>query len=210
MNLSKARAQAVVDFLLAKGIDAGRLSAMGYGETQPIASNGTNEGRQLNRRTEFLITDIKTDHKLTSINDSLLAVKGMHSNDKNFIAKLNPVALFDTKPVSGQLLPSEVHFPYNEGKVITDYSKRKLDKVVDLLFQYPEIKIQVKGYSDATELNLSPTITESRIKTVTEYLLERGITSDRLVTSDKSKKSSSKGKSEESDIKNRRVEFFVL
>ncbi|MBY0425073.1 MAG: OmpA family protein, partial [Cytophagales bacterium] len=209
MNLSKERAQAVVDFLLKKGIDPTRLTAMGYGETQPIASNGTDQGRQMNRRTEFLITDIKTDHKLTSINDSLLAVKGMHSNDKNFISKINPIALFDTKPISGQLLPSEVHFPFNEGKVITDYSKRKLDKVVDLMYSYPEIKLQVQAYSDATESASNPNITENRVKTVIEYILEKGITSDRLLKSSV-KGTKSNNKSTESDVKNRRVEFLVL
>lgn len=208
MNLSKERAEAVVNYLLTHGIDASRLTAVGYGETQPIASNGTDQGRQLNRRTEFLITDIKTDHKLTSINDSLLAVKGMHSNDKNFIAKINPIALFDKKPISGQFLPGDVHFPFNEGKLITDFSKRKLDKVIDMLYDYPEIKLQLKGFADATELNTNANITDQRIKTVTDYLLEKGITSNRISKGESTKKSSSKNA--DSDVKNRRVEFLVL
>lgn len=55
MKLSASRAQAVVDYLVSKGIDKGRLSSKGYGETKPIATNDTEEGRQLNRRTEFEI-----------------------------------------------------------------------------------------------------------------------------------------------------------
>ncbi len=55
LKLSQNRAQAVVDYLTQHGIDKGRLTAMGYGETKPIATNDTDEGRQLNRRTEFEI-----------------------------------------------------------------------------------------------------------------------------------------------------------
>lgn len=56
LTLSQDRAEAVMNWLIAKGIDAGRLSAKGYGETVPLASNATAAGRQENRRTEFLIT----------------------------------------------------------------------------------------------------------------------------------------------------------
>ncbi len=54
-KLSQARAQSVVDYLISKGISADRVIAKGYGKTQPVASNDTDEGRQLNRRTEFKI-----------------------------------------------------------------------------------------------------------------------------------------------------------
>ncbi|MEZ4956112.1 MAG: OmpA family protein [Saprospiraceae bacterium] len=53
--LSQTRAQAVYDFLTGKGIAAGRLNPKGYGQTKPIDSNDTEEGRQKNRRTEFQI-----------------------------------------------------------------------------------------------------------------------------------------------------------
>jgi outer membrane protein OmpA-like peptidoglycan-associated protein len=60
-KLSEARAQAVVDYLISKGIAKERLIAKGYGESLPVAPNtnadGTDnpEGRQLNRRTEFKV-----------------------------------------------------------------------------------------------------------------------------------------------------------
>lgn len=54
-TLSQDRAQAVVDYLKGKGISSGRMTAMGYGSTKPIASNGSADGRQQNRRTEFEI-----------------------------------------------------------------------------------------------------------------------------------------------------------
>ncbi len=54
-KLSESRAQSVVDFLLSKGIEKARLTFAGYGFDQPIAPNDTEEGRQLNRRTEFKV-----------------------------------------------------------------------------------------------------------------------------------------------------------
>jgi NitT/TauT family transport system substrate-binding protein len=53
-KLSKRRAQAIVDYLISRGIDAGRLVAKGNGSTRPVASNKTPEGRARNRRTDIL------------------------------------------------------------------------------------------------------------------------------------------------------------
>jgi outer membrane protein OmpA-like peptidoglycan-associated protein len=56
MKLSEDRANAVRDYLVKHGIEAKRVTAKGYGETQPVAANETAEGRQQNRRTEVRIT----------------------------------------------------------------------------------------------------------------------------------------------------------
>ena len=55
LELSRDRAKAVYDFLLEKGIAAERLSYTGFGESQPVLSNDTDEGRSENRRVEFVI-----------------------------------------------------------------------------------------------------------------------------------------------------------
>ena len=54
-TLSEGRARSVMDYLVSRGIDAGRLSSKGFGETQPIASNETADGRAQNRRVELLL-----------------------------------------------------------------------------------------------------------------------------------------------------------
>ena len=53
MMWSEKRAQAVANYFISKGIDAGRLVAKGYGDTQPIADNKTEAGRAKNRRVEM-------------------------------------------------------------------------------------------------------------------------------------------------------------
>jgi OOP family OmpA-OmpF porin len=52
--LSERRAQAVVAWLSAHGIEASRLSAKGMGQTKPVADNGAEEGRAKNRRVELV------------------------------------------------------------------------------------------------------------------------------------------------------------
>jgi OOP family OmpA-OmpF porin len=53
--LSEKRAQAVVDYLVKAGLPANRFTAVGYGSTQPVADNESDEGRAQNRRIEFLV-----------------------------------------------------------------------------------------------------------------------------------------------------------
>lgn len=58
-KLSEARAESVRSWLTAHGVEAKRLSAHGYGRSQPVADNGSAEGRAKNRRVELRRTDCK-------------------------------------------------------------------------------------------------------------------------------------------------------
>lgn len=57
MKLSQARAQSVVDYLASKGIPIGRMTARGFGESQPVETNETDAGREHNRRVELHILE---------------------------------------------------------------------------------------------------------------------------------------------------------
>src|SRR6266404_1295706 len=54
-GLSEKRAQAVADYLVKAGLPANRFSAVGYGSTQPIAGNDTDQGKAQNRRIDFVV-----------------------------------------------------------------------------------------------------------------------------------------------------------
>ncbi len=56
LDLSRMRAQAVADILSSNGVPIATIEVRGYGETQPVASNDTGEGKSLNRRVELSIT----------------------------------------------------------------------------------------------------------------------------------------------------------
>jgi OOP family OmpA-OmpF porin len=53
--LSEKRAQSVMDYLVKAGLPAGRFTATGYGSSQPVATNDTDEGKAQNRRIDFLV-----------------------------------------------------------------------------------------------------------------------------------------------------------
>jgi OOP family OmpA-OmpF porin len=55
--LSEKRAQAVMDYLVKAGLAASRFTAIGYGSTEPVATNDTDEGKAQNRRIEFVVKE---------------------------------------------------------------------------------------------------------------------------------------------------------
>jgi outer membrane protein OmpA-like peptidoglycan-associated protein len=56
MKLSQARADSVLDYLVAQGLDSGSLTAQGYGVNDPVADNSSVQGRQKNRRVEIVVS----------------------------------------------------------------------------------------------------------------------------------------------------------
>lgn len=65
-DLSEQRAKAVMDYLVSKGCASNRLSFKGYGASQPIADNNTEDGRKINRRTEFKVLKVDGQYEVVS------------------------------------------------------------------------------------------------------------------------------------------------
>ena len=57
VRLSRARAAAVMEYLVKQGIEQGRLQSEGFGPDKPVADNATEEGRAKNRRVEFKVIE---------------------------------------------------------------------------------------------------------------------------------------------------------
>lgn len=60
MQLSQRRALSVSNYLAAQGVSPGRLQAIGFGESRPIADNSTDAGRSANRRVEIVIDPVES------------------------------------------------------------------------------------------------------------------------------------------------------
>ncbi|MBB5711355.1 OmpA family protein [Sphingomonas xinjiangensis] len=58
LSLSEQRATAVADYLVGRGVETARLATRGFGETQPIASNETEDGKAANRRVEIKLVPV--------------------------------------------------------------------------------------------------------------------------------------------------------
>jgi outer membrane protein OmpA-like peptidoglycan-associated protein len=61
LELSESRARSVREALITRGVDAKRLTTLGYSLNRPVASNATDEGRKLNRRVEVVILEEKVE-----------------------------------------------------------------------------------------------------------------------------------------------------
>ena len=94
-TLSQKRAQSVIDYLMSHGVTANKLSAMGFGQFNPVADNVTELGKFRNRRIEFRVTNTQTG--ITQHVDEGSAVTS--TAEQNTIVRYNaPVNVTNTMP----------------------------------------------------------------------------------------------------------------
>lgn len=108
-SLSERRAKAVVDYLVEQGIPLSKLVYKGYSFSKPIASNDTEEGRQLNRRVEFKILSADGSYVSQSTTPPVI------NETKTIKAEIKPVETIQSKqpiikeePVKENISPSTV------------------------------------------------------------------------------------------------------
>ncbi|MDQ3536840.1 MAG: OmpA family protein, partial [Bacteroidota bacterium] len=194
-NLSEARAKAVYDFLINKGIEEDRLNKVGYGDTRPQVSNLTPEGRKINRRTEFEIKNLEksTDGLITYNSSDIESVKSFYRRKDNNVETL---------------LPFKAHFLYNDGKYLTEYSKLRLNTLIELAKKENDMKLVIVGYEDLELENPAKLLSKERAQTVYNYLISNGISTSivEIKVSDNSRKIAAN----EKGIKRRKVEFYLV
>jgi len=201
IELSKARALAVVDYEIAKGINHKNMIAVGYGASMPIEDNKTAEGRQKNRRTMLaikeIISDMKGYHHTTAIaHHPHMTVSDMVENPNDKEKKLK----------------SSIYFLYNNGTDITAHGLKLLDRVVTLLKENPKYKLKLVPSIEliGNEYN-NKKLYEQRAKTATDYLVGKGLEANRILVKEfKATKVAKEKDFEKRNIKNRRIEFLLV
>ena len=183
--LSEARSVSVVQYLVDKGFDSKRIFARGYGETQPLDTNNTEEALQLNRRTEYMILDLKdsTQEVYAQLKDTFLVRPGSDYYNR-LLDDFKSVYLkkqADKAPEVGVFLFYKVHFAFGQTKGITDYSQARLDELVGYLEHFPGCKVELVSHADYLgSLEENTKIAGDRENLVTDYLVSKGIAADRL------------------------------
>lgn len=205
MGLSKIRALKVVNYLIEKGVNPKSLVAVGYGESKPVADNGTEEGRQMNRRTEFTIKEIHAD--------SSFLPKPLANGEK--FAKLSLDDVMEKSGMSGNentyKLKMKVHFMIDDGEHLTEYSIKQLDQVANILKNDPKFKLKLLPSTDivGNEYN-NKRLYDQRARTVFSYLIEKGLTKEKIMVEEFQPTAATKVSDiSKADIKKRRVEFVV-
>ena len=202
MGLAKGRALKVVNYLIEKGINPKSMVAVGYGEGKPVADNGTEEGRQLNRRTEFTIKEIRTDSSLMPVHngkfaklslDDVMEKPGTEGSENSYKLKM------------------KVHFLVEDGEHLTEYSLKQLDQVVNIMINDPKFKLKLLPSVDLVggEYN-NKKLYEQRARTVSTYLIEKGLNKDKITIQEFQPTAAARITDvTKGDIKKRRVEFVV-
>ncbi|MGB3948395.1 MAG: PorP/SprF family type IX secretion system membrane protein, partial [Bacteroidia bacterium] len=96
-QLSEQRAKAVMDYLVSKGCDQNRLTYKGYGASQPIADNASENGRKINRRTEFKVLKVDGDVTVVSGTDALANSNSNSNTTQKYRSSENDALLAQLK-----------------------------------------------------------------------------------------------------------------
>jgi outer membrane protein OmpA-like peptidoglycan-associated protein len=234
LRLSKLRAKTVARYLTEfKGIPEVNMKVEWYGETRPVADNGSNEGKQRNRRVEVKVLDAKLENMSKSSTSTSVVPSPKKAEVKTpapAAPKLDaPAPITETIKTPSENVGTNSDVPkkspeeeLNENastisfKAGTDslsrISKRAIANVVNVLKDNPNIKIKIEAHTDNGKYLLSNMeLTEKMIKAIKDLMVQQGIDGSRI-TSEAFGDSKPKD-TNDSDIgrkNNRRIELKVV
>lgn len=194
--ISQERAEAVMGYLIYKGIDKNRLSAVGFGEDYPIDDNKTSIGRLRNRRVAFSLAKEKVNNTKREIKED---ISSNNTEDKK------EEALTHSKPKT-QKTPQKNKAPTEQEKTthaddtthdkiqieINSYANKirfgngdtefltgvpqRLDAIASIMKKHPNVNFIINAYST----NNDSFIAKERATAIKRYLVHRGIATNRL------------------------------
>jgi len=197
-KLSSKRASVVVKYLTKRGIPKNRLKAVGEADEEPISNNITEEGRKLNRRTEFKVISIDTTLQDKSLPEFIVPEKPV----------VKEIPKVEKKKVTLGVL---AHFGFNSA-FVTEYSKSKMQKVVEAMIENTTMKVKIHAYADPLgkhEVNVE--LSQKRANAIRDYLVSQGIDANRLLlASEADMRPLINSQDRETNVLNRRVEFEII
>lgn len=204
-QLSKQRAKSVMDYLISQGCDKNRLTYKGYGSSQPIASNTTKEGRQLNRRTEFKVLKVGSEY---TIDQGTNLPRTTESAEKE---KVSSDVSIQKLEVGKTIVVDRISFEINQTKLLKE-SLLELDNTIKLLNDIPSLEIEISGHTDNLgSAKNNQQLSEQRAKSVMDYLISKGSDKNRLTYKGYGSSQPIAGNDTKDGRKtNRRIEIKVL
>jgi OmpA-OmpF porin, OOP family len=177
-KLSDGRAKAIVEYLVSRGIAADRLTSKGFGETQPIASNETKEGRAQNRRVELLLRMTGTVDRRTPVTDS--DNDGVaDALDKCANTLGGARAVDNTGCVAEEQTIALKNVAFDSGATLSADGQQKLEAVATFLLTQTNVQADVVAYARRAP-GVDQQLAEDRAKAVRAFLISKGVGGDRL------------------------------
>jgi outer membrane protein OmpA-like peptidoglycan-associated protein len=183
MHLSNERAKSVVAYLVENGIDSTKLLPIGYGEDFSKASNSTADGRQLNRRSEFIFVNKFSPNRKENIRNSFYYRREQELLDtakrKN---EALAIKIADTEHSKEKLAvvrdnkyQARVYFAGLKLHSIADTSQKDLDELLAIWKENKNEVIHLYGYVDAKATDLKADLCKKRMDAIATYFEKKGV-----------------------------------